>query len=720
MATLVLSAAGSLLGPFGGAVGAILGQAIDGRILRPKGRERPRLQDLRIQASSYGTPLPKLFGTIRVAGTVIWSTDLIETRNRSGGGKGRPSTTNYSYSASFAVALSARPIRSVGRIWADGNLLRGAAGDWKQETGFRLHLGDEDQPVDPLIASAEGSGGTPAYRGCAYAVFENMALEPYGNRIPSLTFEVEADAAPVAIGDMLESLSSGTILRGGGDELLGFAAEGDSLAALIEDLSTVFPIDLGDADGPLRLRSGDGPPVELAADEIAGGTRRELPAAADAPSALALSYYDPARDYQVSMQSAGAGYGRAVRRLELPAVLSASRADLIARAALDRSRRAQRRCTIWCGWHRLDLEQGALIRLGGDVRIWRVAERAAERTGVRLELRAAMTTGIVPIAVDPGRALPAPDWVHGPTRLALLDLPHLEGEPASTPRLLVAAWGEGSGWRRAKLLISHDGGQSWEPVGISAQPAIAGTVDETLRPGATNIIDQVNDLVVELAHADMTLEDADDDGLLRGRNLALAGPELVQFGSALPLGGARWRLSRLLRGRRGTEWAVGAHSAGETFVLIETDALRAVQLSPEALHQPISVMASGIGDPTPVQEAVSFEGECVRPPAPKHLKVAPDPDGGFKISWIRRSRAGWVWGDVDAPLAEMAERYRWTIRRADGAQRVTEVEAPSYHYCASAVSSDLSAGTFVDISVVQIGTFAVSRPASVRVHIGES
>lgn len=51
-----------------------------------------------------------------VAGTVIWATDLVEHRDRQGGGKGRPKTTTYSYTASFAVLLSSRPIRSVGRI----------------------------------------------------------------------------------------------------------------------------------------------------------------------------------------------------------------------------------------------------------------------------------------------------------------------------------------------------------------------------------------------------------------------------------------------------------------------------------------------------------------------------------------------------------------------------------------------------------------------------
>ena len=112
MATLVLTAVGSAIGgPIGGAIGSIIGQQVDQNILfRPRGREGPRLQELAIQTSSYGTQIPRIFGRMRVAGTVIWATDLKESRSREGGGKGRPSTTIYSYSASFAVALSSRRI----------------------------------------------------------------------------------------------------------------------------------------------------------------------------------------------------------------------------------------------------------------------------------------------------------------------------------------------------------------------------------------------------------------------------------------------------------------------------------------------------------------------------------------------------------------------------------------------------------------------------------
>jgi len=35
-----------------------------------------------------------------------------------------------------------------------------------------------------------GAGNTPAYRGTAYVVFEDLALATFGNRLPQLSFEV--------------------------------------------------------------------------------------------------------------------------------------------------------------------------------------------------------------------------------------------------------------------------------------------------------------------------------------------------------------------------------------------------------------------------------------------------------------------------------------------------------------------------------------------------
>src|SRR5690606_12609921 len=139
-------------------------------------------------------------------GTIVWATDLVEHREKQGGSKGQPSVNSYSYSASFAVALASRPILSVGRIWADGNLLRGAAGDLKTAGSFRLHTGEGDQQPDPLIAAAEGAERCPAFRGLAYVVFEDLLLGDFGNRIPALTFEVFADEGLLSLQQMADGI----------------------------------------------------------------------------------------------------------------------------------------------------------------------------------------------------------------------------------------------------------------------------------------------------------------------------------------------------------------------------------------------------------------------------------------------------------------------------------------------------------------------------------
>ena len=712
MATLVLTAAGSLLGPIGGAIGALIGQSIDAQIFKPKGREGPRLQDLKVQTSSYGAPIPKLFGTLRVAGTVIWATDLVEHRSKQGGGKGRPKTTTYSYTASFAVLLSARPIRSIGRIWADGNLLRGAAGDWKSETGFRLHLGGEDQAVDPFIASAEGVDGTPAYRGGAYAVFEHMALGPFGNRIPSLTFEVEADGGPVTVGTMLDELSGGALI-GEGTTLRGFAASGERVAGLIDALGNVLPLSLSDAGDVLRIVAADDPAFEPAEEELAETGREIFAAAGEVPSALSLGYYDPARDWQAGVQQARRPGGRRTLQVELPAALSAGEARALAEDALARTARERGRREVRCGWRALAATPGALVRLPDDPGLWRVTGRTVEREGVALDLRRVATASSVALAGDAGRSVRPPDAVHGPTALHLLDLPGLEDGPIDVPRLYAAAAGPSPGWRRAALLASLDDGASWTAIGDTAAPAVIGATETALAPASEALIDTAHSVEVELLHAQMELEDADDARLLGGANLALIGDELVQFGRAEPLGGERWRLSRLLRGRRGTGWAAASHAAGERFVLIEREALVAYDPPLSAVGGTVRIMGSGIGDAMPVEASAEAIGAALRPPAPAHLSALRAGDGLIALRWVRCSRLGWEWLDgVDAPLGEDREAYRVEIAPASGPALSFETGTPQLELD----TSGLAAGP-ANVAVRQIGTRALSRPAELTIEI---
>lgn len=205
MATLVFGVVGrAVLGPIGGLIGTIVGSGVDRRLFGG-GRQAGRQATPEIQAASYGEPIPFVRGRMRVSGNVIWASPVRESVSRSGGGKRGPATTSYSYSASFAVLLCAGAISGVGRVWADGKLMRDANGQWLIPATMRIHGGSERQAVDPLIAVAEGEA--PAFRGLAYVVFEDLALAEFGNRLPNLSFELLAGEGPVNLGQAVAELA---------------------------------------------------------------------------------------------------------------------------------------------------------------------------------------------------------------------------------------------------------------------------------------------------------------------------------------------------------------------------------------------------------------------------------------------------------------------------------------------------------------------------------
>ena len=718
MATLVLTAVGTALGgPIGGALGALAGQAVDhGVLFRQGAREGPRLSELRVQTSSYGSAIPQLFGTMRVAGTVIWSTDLIETRTVTRAGKGQPGVAQYGYHASFAVLLSARPVTGIGRVWADGALIRGAAGDWKVATGFRLHAGGEDQAADPLIASAEGRGLAPAHRGCAYVVFEDLALEQFGNRLPSLTFEVTADAGPVGGGAIAAALAPEV---GGAVALTvdGFAGTGGSMAAVLDTLAQASGAWFAPAGAGLVMRDA-GAPAATVAPQTDRGATRAVAAADRAPAVVTVSHYDPARDWQAGVQRVRrvGGAGTTTLTLEVPAAVSAAAAKGIAANALARLAAARVRRTVPATLAALALAPGDVVTLTDEAGAWRVEEVALEAAATALGSGMAVTLTLVPLPAvmaaanaASGRVLAAPDLPIGATLLYAAELPALDDAVTAQPRLTVVASGAGAGWRAAALMISIDGGASWTEAGATAAPGIVGTVETPPPAGQAALTDRTASLVVRLAREDMALADADAGALDAGANLALVGDELVQFGRAEPLGAARWRLSALWRGRRATAAVAGA--AGDRFVLLDAATARTIDLPLATLGTSVGVMAAGVGDgaASPVV-AVPVTGTSVLPPAPVALRWTAAAGGGAEVGWIRRSRAGWRWLDgVDAPLGEESEAYRVTVAGAGGT-RALVTGTPTV-----AVTAAERGGGPVTVTVRQRGTFGESPPATITI-----
>jgi hypothetical protein len=215
MAQAALTIAGTVIGSYFGypQLGAMVGSMVGGMIAAPD-LKGPRLSDSKVQISSYGSTLQRTYGVVRVAGNVIWSTDLVESATETG--KGGGSQTTYSYTVSCAVAIAEGEICGIRRIWADAKLVYDAryfeSGGTAQEglefdqsldfaQYFQLYTGSQTQLPDPTIEAAEGVGSVEAYRGTAYVVFTDLPLGDYGNRVPNFTFEVVTQGTSTTIGD---------------------------------------------------------------------------------------------------------------------------------------------------------------------------------------------------------------------------------------------------------------------------------------------------------------------------------------------------------------------------------------------------------------------------------------------------------------------------------------------------------------------------------------
>lgn len=720
MATLIFTAIGTAIGgPLGGAIGALIGRQVDGAIIGSPSREGPRLKELSVSTSTYGMPLPRHFGRMRVAGSIIWATDLVENRTTSGGGKGRPSVTTFSYSASFAVALASRRVRQLGRIWADGNLLRGAAGDLKVPGQLRFYDGSGDQPRDPLLSAAEGIDLNPAYRGLSYVVFQDLQLADFGNRIPALTFEVLCDEQPLNLAEILAEVIDQTEADYTLPLISGLSVEGP-LADTLGQLAPVFPLNcdvsgttltLGpSATAPSTLRD----PTVTTADDGFGGqsgfAHRRSPPRESPPEVI--RYYDIARDYQPGMQRAlGRPAPGQPASLELPVATHAAQARQMIEAAAQRANWARQEIA----WRTSEIDPavrpGSLVRVPRQTGIWRVEEWEWRSSGVELTISRLPPAdgGLADTPqTDPGRPLTPPDVPVGTTELVAFELPWDGAGTGDAPLLFAATSSHSAGWAGAALYADEGDGQLLPLTMTGRNRAILGKAQDTLPPATPHLFDREGRVTIQLADSSAGLTDATPGQMAMGANRALLGEELFQFARAVPLGDGCWQLEGLLRGRGGTEAAVSGHAPDEAFVLLDgtATALDGMVAGRSAASM---IAAIGVGDASPVRSAIHGYGATRRPLSPVHPRIGRLPDGGLALAWTRRARGAWTWRDgVDTPLHEETEAYDIVV----GSQQilVRTITAPRHDMSIGELTGLRSMYPGQPLMVRQRGSYAVSHP----------
>jgi hypothetical protein len=302
--------------------------------------------------------------------------------------------------------------------------------------------------------------------------------------------------------------------------------------------------------------------------------------------------------------------------------------------------------------------------------------------------------------------------VFGTPDVVLLDLPQLrEDQPAHRPFVAAQAmpWpGELAVYRSA----TTDG---FALLTTISRQASMGVLAADFHAGPLACFDQGNALVVDLGSG--TLQSVSDIALFGGANaLAVQSSalqwEIVQAGQAELVAPGRYRLTRLLRGQRGTEAAMGTPTSAGARVVVLDGAVVPLPISEAELGLPWNWRIGPAMRP-PSNEtfaAASFtpQGLGLRPFRPAHLRVLRQADGALAIRWVRRTRdlAGDNWTLPEVPLGETSERYDLEIYHPSGAllRSVTGLAEPQFIYTATMIAADLAgAAPRLTVRVCQIG-----------------
>ena len=321
-------------------------------------------------------------------------------------------------------------------------------------------------------------------------------------------------------------------------------------------------------------------------------------------------------------------------------------------------------------------------------------------------------------------ASPTRPVAYVPPTLVFLDLPVLlDGQMAHRP--LLAAGIESPSGRWSGLLgvfrsTLPDEGFSW--VATVNLRARIGTLAFDFHSGPVHRFDQGNELYVDLPWG--TLVSITDEELLAGGN-ALAvetAPgvwEVLQSARAELVSAGRYKLTRLLRGQRGTEWAMAP---------VVPAGARVVVLDEAMVELPISVEDVGVPFPGrvgPGTQAVSSSDYRQAQFPPRAVGVEPfagihavQPHrrgrtvGNLTIEWIRRSRdlSADIWGAGEVTIGEESESYEIDILDGAAVKRTLSATTTSVVYTSAQQAADwgaaLGPGASLDIVVYQIAPVA--------------
>ncbi len=289
-----------------------------------------------------------------------------------------------------------------------------------------------------------------------------------------------------------------------------------------------------------------------------------------------------------------------------------------------------------------------------------------------------------PIATAPQMVQTVPNA--GVPKMVLTEPPPLSSTDTGM-RFMTGAYSTGNAFPGAAIFQSSDGGNTYTQLTTEISATLAGYAN-TVLPAPTGPYNNNNSYTwdnfstvdVYLLGNGGDLTPAPDLNVMNGANGAMLGSELIQFANATlmtdSLGNPFYRLGRLLRGRRGTEWAMGTHQAGEPFYAIPS-ALSKEPYTPPMLNNAYLYKVVMMGGDLGNAPAKSYEpsGASLMQWAPCEALTTVDTSGDWTISWVPRARYNGDFASGYIPYLD-PDTTGWSIDILSGTTVVRTIQVP--------------------------------------------
>lgn len=423
----------------------------------------------------------------------------------------------------------------------------------------------------------------------------------------------------------------------------------------------------------------------------------------DLPQVSRISYIDGDQDYrqaQVETRRLTGGSNR-VASSSLPLVMDMGMAGGIGARLLQDAWVMRESASFTLPPSALALDPGDEVALDIDGRDHRLRLTQIEDNAARAMEAVATDPSLYEVLAGPARAPALLQTLAQPGRplLFFLDLPWItESQNACAP--FVAAYADP--WPGSVAVLRSATGSGFALDATITRPCSFGVTTQDFWSGPPWRWDMVNSLCVKLANGALS---SVSDAVLPGGANALAvqnadgGWEIVQFANAVLTAPGTYTLTRLRRGRRGSEGQMRDPVAAGARVVVLDGALAQLGLTQSQARLPFQYRwgpaSRPLSDISWQGGAMQFEAAALIPLAPCHVGFSWTASGDLIIGWRRRDRdpAASSLAPVVTPMSEAREAYDLEILSGTDVVRIfSGVAGHSQIYTTAQQAADFPSG----------------------------